>query len=750
MLKSNYKTTNNVIINSLIELGDDLGADTKGKGRKFVSKFIEPGVAHYEEFGDVLITKETLDKFINTMVGAPVIIKHKDITDENADKERVGVISNVWFNQMDGWYYCDGIIWDKQAIDLVKNQGWNVSCTYDFESDKQPKTHNGKKIDMEFTDGEFLHLALVDNPRYERANIVMNAKDKDEDIQWVTVKGNHIPIKKGQSKEEAVKEFIEKQEGKSLDKKEDKKIGEALYLINKQAKAYRDAISYVKGFSLPSKQIDEVLSKELGIKVQDGKIKIGDEEISAEYDSFNWYTEKDFLNESDKKLWKEIKNKLFDIRLKNISPITKKMDELYSYKDKLIKQKKLKPIDKHKFKQGDSYIIRDLYKIGDFEFHGKDDTYYNYTEEERANIPFLDAISSDVKIDTSMSTDEAVKVIKKYIASNSLTSIFAEAIAEVVTNCLGELRANNKNDGDKWITIKPHGDDADDYKRLKLQAGETPKEAMKRVYGVDVDKKEGKKEETISYKSANTITEALENVKNYVEENGFKIKNISLDKFNQLNKTLDLVKKQYGYDKLKEIGLSRKKTVYAEANQKGLWINKDFLEGSKEYYNTEFERTVTNWKENSQKGYESAKRDVEKGWKSRKKDIKYYENRLKFDRFEVHTSAENYYEDTILHELGHVISLQKIIKDRENAGKTTFGFGDSKLERYKLTYAETETAKLMKSTLAKAKETGDIHKISYYANTNADEFFAECFVMHQRKEKLPDYINTMITKIIEK
>lgn len=238
MLKSNNtKTTNNLIINSLIELGDDLAAETKGKGRKFISKFIEPGVAHYDEFGDVLITKETLDKFIRTMVGCPVIIKHKDISDKNADKERVGVISNVWFNEMDGWYYCDGIIWDKQAIDLVKNQGWSVSCTYDFESDKKPKTHNGKKIDMEFTDGEFLHLALVDNPRYERANIVMNSKEdaiftvyneSDQDLsdtskdRWITIKpngdegkGRPLLIKAGQTVDEAIKEKFQEWAGKS-------------------------------------------------------------------------------------------------------------------------------------------------------------------------------------------------------------------------------------------------------------------------------------------------------------------------------------------------------------------------------------------------------------------------------------------------------------------------------------------------------------------------------------------------------
>ena len=170
-----FKT--NLVTNSLLELGDDISDEAKGKGRKFVSRFIEAGVAHYRDFGDVLITKETLDKFINTMIGCPVIITHKDIDDNNADKERVGVVSEVWYNSADGWYYCSGIIWDKKAIDLVKNQGWSVSCTYDFESDNQAKTHNGKKIDREFTNGEFLHLALVDNPRYERANIVMNSVD---------------------------------------------------------------------------------------------------------------------------------------------------------------------------------------------------------------------------------------------------------------------------------------------------------------------------------------------------------------------------------------------------------------------------------------------------------------------------------------------------------------------------------------------------------------------------------------------
>lgn len=166
-------------VTNSIQLHDEITDEQNGKGRKFVSRFIEPGVVTYKEFGDVLITKETLDKFINTMVGCPVIINHKDINKDNVEKERVGVVSNVWYNESDGWYYCDGILFDKDAIDLVKKKGWNVSCSYDFVSDFESKTHNGKKLDAEFTDGNFLHLALVDNPRYERANIVVNSKDDE-------------------------------------------------------------------------------------------------------------------------------------------------------------------------------------------------------------------------------------------------------------------------------------------------------------------------------------------------------------------------------------------------------------------------------------------------------------------------------------------------------------------------------------------------------------------------------------------
>lgn len=112
------------------------------------------------------------------MVGVPVIINHKEINNDNADDERVGVVNSVWYDEKDGWYWCDGIIWDETAQNLITDKDWSVSCSYDVKTaDNAGGSENNIPYDMEFLDGVFTHLALVSNPRYERANIVFNSKD---------------------------------------------------------------------------------------------------------------------------------------------------------------------------------------------------------------------------------------------------------------------------------------------------------------------------------------------------------------------------------------------------------------------------------------------------------------------------------------------------------------------------------------------------------------------------------------------
>lgn len=292
----NWKAENQIL------LDENVG----GKGRHFSTRFLEPGLVKYS-FGVCLLEKETIDRFIYNFVGCPVIINHKDVTNESAKDDRVGVISRVWFNETDGWYWGEGVIFEQEALDLI-DKGYNVSCQYEInEYSSTGGIHNGNEYDKVILNGKPEHLAIVKNPRYENAMIAVNAIEAsneqefrtaedghvypytpkykaygnsegrkkmlvdnlknleenyinkleryqtanegmkkalsvvlntykeeinkmvkeidestarntgDKDGRWITVKGTHIFIKEGQSADEAVKEFINKQQDKSKD-----------------------------------------------------------------------------------------------------------------------------------------------------------------------------------------------------------------------------------------------------------------------------------------------------------------------------------------------------------------------------------------------------------------------------------------------------------------------------------------------------------------------------------------------------
>lgn len=192
-----------------------LKEDNGGKGRPFESRFLEAGLVKYS-FGVCLLTKEIIDKFIDGFVGCPVIIDHQDITDENVKEKSVGVISDVWYNEKDGWFWCKGIITDKEAIDLI-NKGYTVSCQYEiteYQENTENKLHNGNEFDKYILNGKPEHLAIVENPRYENAYIAVNAievKAENAD-KWITVKpngeenkGKHLLLKEGENVYDAMR-----------------------------------------------------------------------------------------------------------------------------------------------------------------------------------------------------------------------------------------------------------------------------------------------------------------------------------------------------------------------------------------------------------------------------------------------------------------------------------------------------------------------------------------------------------------
>lgn len=212
-----------------------LDEETGGKGRQFKSRFLVPGLVKYD-YGVCLLTKENADKFIQGFVGCPVIINHQEVTDDNAKAVSVGNIFSVWFDEKDGYYWCNGIINDKQAIELI-NKGYSVSCQYtitEYSDNDSNALHNGNPYDKIIENGKPEHLAIVNNPRYEGAKIAVNALMAENEDRWITIKpngeenkGRHLLLKDGESPVEAVRRvYGDKNQTTLFDTKEYKKTKE--------------------------------------------------------------------------------------------------------------------------------------------------------------------------------------------------------------------------------------------------------------------------------------------------------------------------------------------------------------------------------------------------------------------------------------------------------------------------------------------------------------------------------------------
>ena len=110
--------------------------------------------------------------------------------------------------------------------------------------DNEKGVENNIKYDVEFLKLNFTHLALVNNPRYDRANIVLNSKSVDND-KWITIKpngedakGRHLLLKDGETPKEAIERQygdFEKQ-SKSTKKDEDRHQK----ILDLEDKAYKE------------------------------------------------------------------------------------------------------------------------------------------------------------------------------------------------------------------------------------------------------------------------------------------------------------------------------------------------------------------------------------------------------------------------------------------------------------------------------------------------------------------------------
>lgn len=171
--------------------------------------FIEQGLVSYDDVGEgiLYVPKEALDRMLPTIIGKPVVIKHRKVTPDNYEQFReqrviVGNVIRAWFNPQDGWFWCDFLVdtqVGRERIDIHKD---TVSCAYAVIDAKEGGLWHDIKYDGELVDGSFTHLALVESPRYEGAKIT-----KQLPMMLVNEKAAHL-ITNEEDTEMNIKELI--------------------------------------------------------------------------------------------------------------------------------------------------------------------------------------------------------------------------------------------------------------------------------------------------------------------------------------------------------------------------------------------------------------------------------------------------------------------------------------------------------------------------------------------------------------
>lgn len=135
---------------------------------------MQAGICRYEDkvwLADV----DAIKSMMPSAIGKPVYIHHDEGTKEsrlkNLKEEAAGYITESFYNELDSWFWFKFLAIDDKAHKAI-SQGWSVSNAYLPIAVAGGGTKNNCPYDSEVKSGEFTHLAIVPNPRYEEACIM--------------------------------------------------------------------------------------------------------------------------------------------------------------------------------------------------------------------------------------------------------------------------------------------------------------------------------------------------------------------------------------------------------------------------------------------------------------------------------------------------------------------------------------------------------------------------------------------------
>lgn len=225
----------------------------------FYAKHMQPGIARYEK-ETILVDVEGMKNLIASTgkQSIPVYINHQDVDLKNIKDEACGYVCDSFYNEMDGWAWFKFIAVDDAAFGAIK-KGWAVSNAYIPNDWAGAGTKNNCPYNREVRNGEFTHLAIVPDPRYEGACIM--TPDEFKNYQEVNRK-----------KLDELKNSKEKPMFKLFNTKREEVTGSAVDLDT--------SIELENGKSLTIREMVEAVVE--NSKKQEQKVMVGDVEMTVE------------------------------------------------------------------------------------------------------------------------------------------------------------------------------------------------------------------------------------------------------------------------------------------------------------------------------------------------------------------------------------------------------------------------------------------------------------------------------------
>lgn len=154
----------------------------KSLPKRYYARHIKEGVVHYLENDKdkiYLVTNDALKRMNPTFDGKPVYVRHvKEVDLDNIREEADGYVVKSFYNEFDGAWWAELIVVSDAGQEAVE-KGWAVSNAYLPTELGSGGSYHDITYQAEVKNGEYEHLAIVPNPRYEEAVIMSPDKFKE-------------------------------------------------------------------------------------------------------------------------------------------------------------------------------------------------------------------------------------------------------------------------------------------------------------------------------------------------------------------------------------------------------------------------------------------------------------------------------------------------------------------------------------------------------------------------------------------